>query len=86
MWSIYVLKHETTGGMYIGLTDDINRRLKEHNLGSQGATRRRSGKWTLVYREQYLVKRDAVLRERRLKQHGRAKQELLKRIQLSLGD
>ncbi len=86
MWSVYLLQHTITKEIYIGRTDDMTRRLREHNAGSQASTRRRSGKWRLVYREQYRDKRDAVIRERHLKHHGRAKQELLKRIQFSLGN
>lgn len=86
MWSVYVLKHSVTSRLYIGRTDDMNERLRTHNRGSQAATRRSSGRWTLIYREQYRDKRDAVLRERRLKHHGSSKHELYKRIRFSLGD
>ena len=86
MWSVYVLKHSVTSRLYIDRTDNMTERLQTNNGGSQEATRRRSGRWTLVYREQYRDKRDAVLRERRLKHHGSAKRELYKRIQFSLGD
>ena len=48
------------------------------------ATHRRSGRWVLVYAESYRNKQDIDQRELRLKQHGRAKQELFKRIENSL--
>ena len=84
MWTVYVLRNSQTKELYIGLTGDIARRLTEHNSGGQEATKRLSGQWELVYHESYRDKRDALLREQRLKHHGRAKQELYKRIQISL--
>lgn len=86
MWYVYVIKHSETGELYIGQTDDLKRRLSEHNHGQQTATKRLSGLWYLVYSEQYRNKQDAVIRERRLKHHGRAKQELYRRIRFSLGN
>ena len=86
MWTIYVLQHESTGERYIGLTNDLDRRLREHNNHRQSSTNRIAGQWKLVYCEQYSDKRDAVQREQRLKHHGSAKHELWKRLAHSLGD
>lgn len=83
MYSVYVIQHDITKEIYIGRTNDLRRRLKEHNASQQTATKRRSGEWILVYAEAYRAKDDAVKRELRLKQHGRAKQELLKRAKSS---
>jgi len=33
MFYVYILINETNTGTYTGVTDDIKRRLKEHNLG-----------------------------------------------------
>ena len=84
MWFVYIIQHLLTKQIYIGVTRDIRRRLFEHNQGKTRATYRRNGKWILIYAEVYRDKRDALLREQRLKYHGRAKQELLKRIRNSL--
>ena len=84
MWFIYVLKHSATDQIYIGRTNDLKRRLSEHNSNLEKATHRKDGKWRIVYAEIYKSKDDAVRREQRLKDHGRAKQELLKRISQSL--
>ena len=84
MYSVYVIKHIPSDEMYIGATNDLKRRLSEHNNGNQTATHRIIGKWILVYAEVYKSKKDACEREIRLKDHGRAKQELYKRISESL--
>ena len=84
MWCVYILQNTETKRIYIGRTEDIKRRLKEHNQGKTRSTRSKKGKWILVYLEAYRNKKDATVREARLKNHGRAKQELLKRIRNSL--
>jgi len=84
MWVVYVLQHDTTGELYFGVTSNMKRRLAEHNCGNSRSTRKKLGKWLLVYCEIYRSKSDALRREQRLKHHGQAKQELLKRISQSL--
>ena len=84
MYSVYTLQHSITKELYFGKTNNLKRRLEEHNSGNQTATHRQSGDWVPVYVEIYRSKVDADSREDRLKQHGRAKQELVKRIQSSL--
>ena len=81
---IYVLQHVPSGDLYIGKTNNISRRLKEHNSGGNISTKRINGLWKLVYAEVYRSEKDADIRELRLKKHGRAKQELYKRISFSL--
>ena len=84
MYTVYLLKHLITNQIYIGKTNNLKRRLDEHNSGGQTATKRKSGTWILVYAEAYRKKSDADNRECKLKNHGRAKQELLKRADESL--
>ena len=83
MYSVYVIQHSDTKQIYIGRTNNLKRRIREHNASQQEATRRVVGEWILIYAEAYRSKDDAVKRELRLKQHGRAKQELLKRVESS---
>ena len=84
MWVVYLLKQNTSGELYIGVTSDLQRRLQEHNSGNQTATHRVNGKWLLVYAEAYRSKIDAFKREQMLKHHGSSKQKLYLRIQNSL--
>jgi len=83
MWSVYILK-QGDGDIYIGVTENLKRRIQDHNNGGVKFTSRKQSTWSLVYAEAYASKHDAYVREARLKQHGRAKQELLRRIQDSL--
>ncbi len=84
MWTVYLLQHSESKTFYVGFTNNLKRRLQEHNANQNHSTRRKSGKWILVYAEAYRDKQDAVTRELKLKQRGRSKQELLKRIKSSL--
>ena len=81
LYHVYVLLSET-GEKYIGYSSNLRRRLEEHNAGENRSTRGRM--WYLVYAESYLSKADAVRRERRLKDDGRARRQLYERIRDSI--
>ncbi|OGN10240.1 MAG: hypothetical protein A3C64_02140 [Candidatus Yanofskybacteria bacterium RIFCSPHIGHO2_02_FULL_41_12] len=72
--------------VYIGLTSNLKKKLETHNCGGKKFTTRKMGEWILTYAEAYRTKLDAVIREKRLKNHGNAKIELFKRINNSLLD
>ena len=83
MYYVYLLQSlENKEKTYIGYTSDLKRRLKQHNSFHKGYTG--SEKWRLVYYEGYLSEEDAKEREKRLKDDGRARYQLLKRVKLSL--
>lgn len=77
MFYVYILKSLKNGRFYTGSTNDIERRLHEHNIGQ---TKYTSKIWPfeLVYKEVYNTKLEAIRRERFLKT-GKGR-ELLKHI------
>ena len=81
MWIIYLIQHNKTKQIYIGVTSNLRRRLAEHNQDKQTTTHRKRGSWVLVYAEVYRSKNDALKREKKLKHHGSAKHALKRRIQ-----
>jgi putative endonuclease len=83
MFYVYVLQSEDDGELYIGSTNDLRRRLREHNAGSVAATHRRTP-FALVYYEAYRNERDARHREKALKLRGQARYHLKARISRSL--
>lgn len=83
MFYVYALKSEQDGDLYIGYTEDLKRRLEEHNSGANKSTKSRKP-FVLVYYEAYRNKSDAMTRERRLKQFKNSYSELKKRIVKSL--
>jgi putative endonuclease len=63
---VYVLRSERDGRLYTGMTDRLERRLKEHNAGKTQSTRYRRP-FTLLYTESYGSRAEAARRERFLK-------------------
>jgi len=84
MYYVYLLQHSLTKEKYIGCTSELSNRVMQHNNNQNTSTMRDQGYWELKYYEAYISKDDAFQREKRLKQHGRAKQELYKRCLNSL--
>ena len=70
MFSVYVIRSETAGKIYIGHTQDLEKRLREHNdpeCYSSKFTKRFPGPWVLLYSESYGTRSEAFRRERWLK-------------------
>ena len=59
---VYVLRSKRTGFLYKGITNDIERRLEEHNDNRNKGTRG-NGPWELVYFEEFLTRTEARKRE-----------------------
>ncbi len=79
MFYTYVLKSEKNSSLYIGFSADLKKRLKNHNDGSVDSTKHQRP-WKLIYYESFLNREQAQNRETKLKQRGRAWQELKRRI------
>jgi len=62
---VYVLQN-LEGKFYIGITDDVDRRIEDHNDGRSRWTKSR-GPWTLVWQSQNLSLGDARKLENILK-------------------
>ena len=82
MFSVYVLKM-SNGQLYTGYTDNLKRRLSQHQTGESAFTKKYLPV-SLVYCEVYKSKLDAMERERKLKQHKKGFAQLRNRIKRSL--
>jgi putative endonuclease len=72
MYKVYVLHSDLYNKIYIGQTEDIVRRLFEHNNGLLSTYTKKYKPWRVVYSEDYLTRSEALIREKRLKsQKGR---------------
>jgi len=72
MCHVYVLRSEKTGRRYVGMTEDLERRLIEHNTGQNPSTRA-GAPWKMIHSEAYESRAQAGKRERALKSgQGRA--------------
>ncbi len=83
MQIVYIIQNDSSKEVYIGVTSNLKNRLKNHNSGGNKSTKRKGGKWTLVYAEAFRNKEDAIARESKLKHHGSAKRALYNRIKNS---
>jgi putative endonuclease len=62
----YILQSETTTGLYIGYTSDIEKRLRQHNE-STGKYTSNKGKWNILFYKKFDNKTEAISLERKLK-------------------
>ena len=83
MFYVYFLKSLKDHKLYFGSTNDLRRRLSEHNSGKVRSTKGRAP-LELKYYEAYFKEKDAREREGSLKKDGRALVQLKKRILESL--
>lgn len=75
MYFVYILQSEEDGRFYVGMTGDVERRLKEHNRGKSKSTKGYRP-WKLMKIEEFDKRSDARIREKYLK--GGSGKELIK--------
>jgi len=66
IYYIYVLQSQKDYNIYIGITNNLERRLKQHNAGKNLSTKYRSP-FKLIYKEQHKNRIEARKREKFLK-------------------
>jgi len=62
----YILRSDTTGRFYIGHTENLTKRIFEHNNNRTPSIKNR-GPWKLFYSETYETRSEASRRERQIK-------------------
>ena len=67
-WNVYILKSKKDNKQYIGSTNNMIRRLKEHNSGKVRSTKSRKP-LVLIYREEFVIEKEARSREKFFKTH-----------------
>jgi len=83
MFYLYLLKSKKDNSLYLGFAPDLKARLLKHNQGLVQSTKNLRP-WELIYYEAYKSKRDALIREKRLKQFKKGYASLKGRIKNSL--
>lgn len=66
-YTVYVLRSTKTGAFYIGQTNNLERRLAQHNDSTRESWASRRGPWKVVHEVTFANRSDAVQRERQLK-------------------
>lgn len=77
MFYVYLIKSKKDGELYTGFTNDLKRRLLEHNQGLNESTKYR-GPFELIYYEAYKSEEDARAREHNLKLRANALGQLIR--------
>lgn len=79
MYYLYILRSLKDLGYYIGVAEDVNKRLKYHNSGKTISTKSRTP-LILVCLEKYEYKTDARKREIFLKKNYQERSKILKQL------
>ena len=71
MYYIYAVYNQENNKIYIGQTEDLEKRLTLHNNKKfkDSYTSRFSGKWNLIYKEEVNTRKEALVREKQLKSY-----------------
>jgi putative endonuclease len=67
-YTVYIIRSSKTNQYYIGMTSNLEKRIKSHNKNS-GRFTKGKGPWELIYKEEFEDKKSAWLRERQLKRY-----------------
>ena len=68
---VYILASGRYGTLYIGITNDLRRRLEQHQSGAVSSFTRRYRVYRLVHVETFDDPEAAIVREKRLKKWNR---------------
>jgi putative endonuclease len=71
MHYVYILKNKSNTTLYIGYSNNLKQRMRQHKLNKEVE---------LIYYEAYLSERDARRKERKLKLYGSAWRGLKQRL------
>ena len=66
MYTVYTLCSKKDSSLYIGLTSNIKRRIKQHNDGKESSTKHKRP-YDLLYTEEFPTRVEARKREKFLK-------------------
>lgn len=69
---VYIITNKKNGTLYIGVTNNLERRMFEHKNKIVKGFSKRYGLTKLVYFESFQYINDAILREKRMKKWKRA--------------
>ena len=74
---VYILTNQYNNAMYIGMTNDLRRRVYEHKTGAFDGFTKKYNVHKLVYFENCHDMNDAIKREKQLKNWSRVKKNAL---------
>ena len=85
-YSVYILRSRKNGTLYVGHTNNLVRRILQHNAGCKKTYTAARGPWDVIYYEVYTTRSEAVRRELFLKSHAGAHEKKTLACGSSLSD
>ena len=82
MWYVYFIKSSKKRWYYVGSTNNLERRLKEHNSGMVLSTKRYSP-LGLVFKKEFEFEKEARMYERKVKDKRIEKENIIRKIENS---
>ena len=76
-YSVYILTNSYNTVFYTGITNNLQRRVYEHKNKLVDGFTKKYNMWKLIYFEEYPDVRDALEREKQLKDYRREKKLVL---------
>jgi putative endonuclease len=70
---VYILANTPNGTIYVGVTNSLQRRVREHKTGAVAGFTKQYGLKLLVYFEEFRDVRNAIRREKEIKGWTRAR-------------
>ena len=77
MYFVYIMTNKTNSTLYVGVTNDLRRRITEHKNETLDGFTKKYHLHKLVYFEEYSEVNDAIARKKQLKGWVRAKKNWL---------
>lgn len=81
MYYTYILKSSSTGKIYIGHTDNLETRLKEHNSKDKSPYTSKKGPWKIVWSKEFPDRGGAMNFENNLKRMKNKKEYIAQLIE-----
>ena len=77
MYTVYIIQNPQ-GILYKGHTNNLERRIREHNISNSRFSRytKNKGPWKLIYQECFSTRKEAMKREKYFKT-GKGREELI---------
>jgi putative endonuclease len=72
MFCVYILRSQRLQKYYVGSTQDVNNRLREHNHRESRSTRK-GAPWELIHTEEFPTRAEAMRQENKIKSRGIAR-------------
>jgi len=79
MHYVYLIQSEKTKKFYVGFTSNSKQRIEKHNAGKV-KSKKAYIPYKLVYFEGFRSKKDALIREKKIKHHGQGIRRLKERL------